>query len=314
LRAAIGLGSNLGDRLGYLRRGLEGLSGLGQMIGVSSLFVTSPLGGPEQPDYLNAVMVIDTALSPADLLSELHRLEAESERVRTGQWTARTLDLDLIVYGTARISEETLQLPHPRARERRFVIEPLAEIWPEADLDGHRAIDVLAALGGQKVERVMEHWETGSGRFVSRGLGYVIAQTVLLALGGAALWRGADLGVSGWRWVGLIPGLIGLGLLWSGAANLGSALTPFPAPRPEGALVSTGVYGLVRHPMYGGAVLLLLGAAVTLEAVRAGVVALGLGAVFWFKSSYEERRLSIVYPDYLAYRDRVRKRMIPWVV
>lgn len=134
--AYIALGANLGDPLEQLRWAREQLQELGLVIGQSCVYRTKPLGVQgEQPDYNNAAVLLQTLLSPRELLTELHRLEAEAGRVRTERWEARPLDLDMIAYyyadGTPEISDDpVLILPHPRAWERTFVLFPLADMNP----------------------------------------------------------------------------------------------------------------------------------------------------------------------------------------
>lgn len=130
--AYVALGANLGESLLTLRRALAGLQGLGEVRGVSRLYRTAPVGGPPgQADYLNAVVALDTELSPLKLLDGLQALEAGAGRTRTVRWEARTLDLDLIVYGQAVLTSERLTVPHPLAWERAFVLAPLADLAPD---------------------------------------------------------------------------------------------------------------------------------------------------------------------------------------
>jgi 2-amino-4-hydroxy-6-hydroxymethyldihydropteridine diphosphokinase len=128
-RVAIALGSNLGDRLENLRFGLARLRlvlGDGR---ISSVYETEPRHDPEQPRFLNACVTGTTRLTARQLLSELHDAERAAGRRRTGRrWGPRTLDLDLLLYGTSVIREPGLVVPHPRLHERVFVLEPLAEI------------------------------------------------------------------------------------------------------------------------------------------------------------------------------------------
>lgn len=129
--AFIALGANLGDALGALRQARAGLAELGTLTGVSRLYRTAPLGGPPgQPDYLNAAVRLETALRPAQLLAALHAAEARAGRVRGERWGARTLDLDLVLYGARVSPDPALTLPHPRAWERAFVLAPLADLDP----------------------------------------------------------------------------------------------------------------------------------------------------------------------------------------
>ena len=128
-RAIIALGSNLGDRVSYLRFALDSLHGV---ITYSQVFETEPVGGPDnQGPYLNMAALIETSYDPFALLRRLHIIEAEAERKRVIRWGPRTLDLDILFYDDMIIQSEELTIPHPRFAERRFVLEPLSEIAPE---------------------------------------------------------------------------------------------------------------------------------------------------------------------------------------
>jgi 2-amino-4-hydroxy-6-hydroxymethyldihydropteridine diphosphokinase len=141
VRAFLGLGSNLGDRWGYLRRAVEGLP---DVVAVSPVYETEPVGGPPgQGPYLNVVVELDTDLGPRDLLEVGRRLEAEAGRRRGVRFGPRTLDVDVLLVGTEAVDDPDLVVPHPRLWERRFVVEPLAAL--AADLV---APDVLARAGG----------------------------------------------------------------------------------------------------------------------------------------------------------------------
>jgi dihydroneopterin aldolase/2-amino-4-hydroxy-6-hydroxymethyldihydropteridine diphosphokinase len=125
-RAIIAFGSNLGDRVAYLRFGLEKLS---NVVAQSQVFETDPVGGPDnQGPFLNMVAVVDTDLDPFAMLRRLLQIEAEANRVRIERWGPRTLDMDLLFYDDYTIQSEELTVPHPRFAERRFVLEPLAEV------------------------------------------------------------------------------------------------------------------------------------------------------------------------------------------
>jgi len=151
-KAAIGLGSNLGDRLGYLQGAIRQLVQLGEVSAVSSLYETAPLGGVPQGPYLNAVVVVETTTPPRELLSALLKIEAGAGRLRGERWGARTLDLDLLLYGSEQIHEADIQVPHPRLMQRRFALEPLLEVWPEPPLVGAEQLDSqLAALANQEL-------------------------------------------------------------------------------------------------------------------------------------------------------------------
>ena len=113
------------------------------VIAISSMYETAPVGGPEQENYINAVVTLESELPAADLLALLHGIEKSMGRVRDERWGPRVIDLDLIQYGTLLSRSEELTLPHPRAHERRFVLEPWHEIDAEAILLTHGRIDQL---------------------------------------------------------------------------------------------------------------------------------------------------------------------------
>lgn len=140
-RAVIALGGNLGDVEAAFAGAVESLEAAGKVAAVSPAVRTAPLLAPgqaPQPDYLNAVALLDTPLAPLGLLGVLQRIEAEHGRRRAERWGARTLDLDLIAYGNVKASHARLTLPHPRAAERLFVLEPWLAADPEAELEGVR--------------------------------------------------------------------------------------------------------------------------------------------------------------------------------
>ncbi|MEM6314335.1 MAG: 2-amino-4-hydroxy-6-hydroxymethyldihydropteridine diphosphokinase [Planctomycetota bacterium] len=127
-RAAIGLGANLGDRASNLRHALDEL----EPVAVSGFFENPSVGGPaDAPDFLNAAAMVETELSPRELLDELRRIEADLDRKRPYRNAPRTLDLDILLYDDRVIDEPGLTVPHPRMHERRFVLQPLAEIASE---------------------------------------------------------------------------------------------------------------------------------------------------------------------------------------
>ena len=131
-RAFIGLGSNLGDRRALLRQAVEGLGLEGDVTGVSPLYETEPVGGPEgQGPYLNLVVELKTTHTPRRLLERCRALEATAGRVRTVRWGPRTLDADVLWVEGWQVDEEDLVVPHPRLWERRFVVQPLADLAPD---------------------------------------------------------------------------------------------------------------------------------------------------------------------------------------
>lgn len=153
-RAAVGLGTNLGDRTDNLRRALDGLRRLGRVVAVSSVYETAPVGGPEQGRYLNAVAVVDTDLDAAALLEGCLAIEREMGRERRERWGPRVIDLDLLLFGDETVDGPGLTVPHPRMEQRRFVLEPLVEAWPDARLpDGTPVSALLDGVAGQEVVR-----------------------------------------------------------------------------------------------------------------------------------------------------------------
>ncbi|MGA9596082.1 MAG: 2-amino-4-hydroxy-6-hydroxymethyldihydropteridine diphosphokinase [Acidimicrobiia bacterium] len=155
VRAAIALGSNLSDRARHIAQAVGGLAATGALVRVSSLYETAPVGGPKQGKYINAVAVVDTDLSARALLDSCLEIEREHGRERRERWGPRTLDLDILLYGDRVIDEPDLTVPHPRMTERRFVLEPLLEAWPDATLpDGTPLAGFLPAVAGQKVRKL----------------------------------------------------------------------------------------------------------------------------------------------------------------
>jgi len=148
--AYVGLGANLGDREGALRRALEALDaqeGI-DVAAVSTLSETDPVGYLDQPLFLNAAARLETELAPRELLETLLRVERELGRDRSGpRFGPRTIDLDLLLYGELELDEEGLTVPHPRLHERRFVLEPLAELAPGLLIPGRGLVsDLLSRL------------------------------------------------------------------------------------------------------------------------------------------------------------------------
>ena len=134
-RAYLGLGSNLGDRAANLQFGLDGLAArAGRVVAISPVYETEPVGGPPQPDYLNAVVAVETGLTPRQLLGVAKALEAEAGRPPPDperRWGPRPLDVDVLMVGDERVAEPDLVVPHPRIHQRAFVLAPLADVAPE---------------------------------------------------------------------------------------------------------------------------------------------------------------------------------------
>ena len=141
-RAFLGLGSNLGDRVRFLRDAVETLRAVG-MVGVSPVYETAPFGGPDQGPYLNLVVELRTDRSPRELLGVCRRLEAAADRVRDERWGPRTLDVDVLWVEGVTVDDPDLVVPHPRMWERRFVVAPLHDLAPDVADDA-----ALAAAQG----------------------------------------------------------------------------------------------------------------------------------------------------------------------
>lgn len=148
-RAYVALGANLGPREITLLRAVDLLAeteGV-EVRAVSQLRETEPVGVVEQPLFLNGAVALDTSLSPRELLERLLEIERGLGRVRDVRWGPRVVDLDLLVYGDLQVDEPGLRVPHPRLHERRFVLEPLAELDPDLEIPGCGPMsDLLAAL------------------------------------------------------------------------------------------------------------------------------------------------------------------------
>jgi 2-amino-4-hydroxy-6-hydroxymethyldihydropteridine diphosphokinase len=158
VRACIGLGANLGDARGALLAARDAIAALPQttLVAFSSLYRSAPIDATG-PDFWNAVALVDTGLPPQDLLARLQAIEARHGRERPWRNAPRTLDLDLLLHGEARIDEPGLVVPHPRMHQRAFVLLPLAELWPDAPIPGlGTAADWLPQVAGQRIEKVTE--------------------------------------------------------------------------------------------------------------------------------------------------------------
>ena len=134
----LALGTNLGDRAEALRSAVTALAGVEglDVRRVSPVVETDPVGGPEQPDYLNAVVLATTTLEPLALLRACQQVEADHDRVREVRWGPRTLDVDVVAYGSSVLDDPVLTLPHPRAHQRAFVLVPWSLADPDAVLPG----------------------------------------------------------------------------------------------------------------------------------------------------------------------------------
>lgn len=147
VRAFLGLGSNIGDRRAILR---EAVAAIPELVAVSPVYETEPVGGPEQDAYYNVVVELVTTRSPHELLELCRELEQTAGRVRRIRWGPRTLDVDVLLVGDQVVDEEELTVPHPRMTERNFVMAPLLDLAPELDLRGYdpeTAIGEVANIG-----------------------------------------------------------------------------------------------------------------------------------------------------------------------
>jgi 2-amino-4-hydroxy-6-hydroxymethyldihydropteridine diphosphokinase len=148
MKATISLGSNLGDRFQYLQNALDALNAVtgAQVHSVSPVFETDPVGGPQQGQYLNAVAVVKTILSPEQLLVATQQIELEQNRQRNERWGPRTLDIDLLAMDNEVRSTPELELPHPRAHERAFVLLPWSLLDPDYVIPGKASVAELLSV------------------------------------------------------------------------------------------------------------------------------------------------------------------------
>ena len=147
-RVVLSIGSNLGDRMAHLQGALDALAGRVEVIAVSGVYETAPVGGPDQDDFLNAVVLAESVLPPRDLLALCQEVEAAHERVREVRWGPRTLDVDIIAIEGVQLDDPELTVPHPRAHERAFVCVPWLDVDPDAVLPQGQVVDLpLDATG-----------------------------------------------------------------------------------------------------------------------------------------------------------------------
>jgi 2-amino-4-hydroxy-6-hydroxymethyldihydropteridine diphosphokinase len=156
--AYLGLGANLDDPARQVRRAFDELAALpaSRLVSRSPLYKSPPLGPPDQPDYVNAVAVLETTLTPLGLLAALRGIEVRHGRKRDGtRWGPRSLDLDILLYGDLVLDSPELRLPHPGLHERAFVLYPLYDVAPELEIPGRGAVRGLRArLDAPRIERV----------------------------------------------------------------------------------------------------------------------------------------------------------------
>ena len=146
-QSIIALGANLDDPVEQLKSAIESLRNTKciKVIKCSGIYQSKPQG-PPQPDYFNQAVLIETSLSPHQLLAELQNIEDRHGRIRHQRWGPRTLDLDIIVYGDLVLNDEKLTLPHPRAHQRSFVLKPMAEIVPQTIIPGYGTVESLCTV------------------------------------------------------------------------------------------------------------------------------------------------------------------------
>ena len=155
-QAVLALGSNLGHRHDILQGGVDAIAGIEgvRLTGVSPVYETVPVGGPPQPDYLNAVVLANVSVPSGELLDGLHEVEAAFDRVRLVRWGPRTLDIDIITVEGEHSADPDLTLPHPRAHERAFVLAPWHDVDPDAVLPGYGPVaDLLAVVDQTGIRR-----------------------------------------------------------------------------------------------------------------------------------------------------------------
>jgi len=165
-KAVLALGANLGEPIQALRGAVAALAATAgiRVIACSHAYRTDPVGGPQQPAYVNAVLIVQTNLAPVELLDLAQAIEQDWGRVRDVRWGPRTLDIDLISIDDLVMAEDRLTLPHPRAHERAFVLMPWLEIDPEACLPGIGPIaELVAGMDGSGVERMDLDLEVAEG-------------------------------------------------------------------------------------------------------------------------------------------------------
>lgn len=153
----MGIGANLGDPVAQVRRAVAALAGLPEtrLVAASSLYRTAPRGYAAQDDFVNAACLVETALAPRALLDELRAIERAAGRERPFKDAPRTLDLDLLLYGSETIDEPGLTVPHPRVHERAFALAPVVELDPDCVIPGRGlAREWLARTADQRIERL----------------------------------------------------------------------------------------------------------------------------------------------------------------
>jgi 2-amino-4-hydroxy-6-hydroxymethyldihydropteridine diphosphokinase len=161
--AVLGLGGNIGDTRSLMAKAIERLAKNPEigLQAVSALYRTPPWGKTNQPPFLNAAVRIETKLSPAALLKTVLGVEHELGRERAERWGPRTIDIDILLYGTIAIDEPGLRIPHPRLKERAFALAPLVDVMPDTEVSGRRASEWLAESDRAGMAQLAEPgWQT----------------------------------------------------------------------------------------------------------------------------------------------------------
>lgn len=147
MKLVLALGSNLGNRESNIEEAVSELENIIEITHLSTMHETAPVGGPKQGDYLNAVLIGESELTPHELLALTSKIESKLGRVREVRNGPRTIDIDIIVFGEIQINTPDLQIPHPRAHQREFVLAPWLEIDPDAQIPGRTSVaKILAEL------------------------------------------------------------------------------------------------------------------------------------------------------------------------
>lgn len=155
-RIFLGLGSNLGERRENIERALERLSEQVRLMKRSSFYETEPVGYDDQPWFYNIVVEGETDLEPAELLRFTQSIEQGMKRVKTIRNGPRNIDVDILIYDEIRVKTDTLEIPHPRMRQRAFVMVPLSEIEPDLVIYGTPLRDILQQLQGEAIRKVTD--------------------------------------------------------------------------------------------------------------------------------------------------------------
>lgn len=155
MKAVVGLGANLGDRLATMRAALEALARVATVEKVSSVYATAPVGGPPQPDYLNAAVLVEVEARPRELLHSLLAIESSLGRVRHERNGPRAIDLDILWIEGVVVKSEELEVPHPRLKERAFALAPMLEVAPGAK-DPRTGVEYVMPEGEVQVAAEMK--------------------------------------------------------------------------------------------------------------------------------------------------------------